>query len=220
MALAVGTGRCLSSGIRIGSMNGTFFDKVYQLEGPDETRDFYDRWSSQYDTDVTGAGYATPGRIARLLAAHVPDLKAPILDFGCGTGISGLALKAAGFTQIDGLDPSEEMLAGAEAKGIYRKLAKIESGSAIPEGYTVIAAIGVIGCGAAPVSVFDQVMTALAPSGLFALSYNDHALEEPEYEGKLESYTGTGQARLVAEEYGPHLPALNSNSKIYVLEKT
>ncbi|MDJ0826621.1 MAG: class I SAM-dependent methyltransferase [Rhodobacter sp.] len=197
-----------------------FFDKVYGLGDAEETRAFYDRWSDQYDADVAGAGYATPGRTARLLAAHMPDLTAPILDFGCGTGVSGEALKAAGFTTIDGLDPSAEMLAGARGKGLYRNLAQIAPGDPVPPGYAAITAIGVIGCGAAPVSVFDQIMAALAPGARFALSYNDHALEEPEYEAKLKSYTDTGKARLLAEDYGPHLPELGTNSKVYVLKKT
>ncbi|MDJ0630345.1 MAG: methyltransferase domain-containing protein [Rhodobacter sp.] len=200
-------------------MAGTFFDKVYNLGDAGETRDFYDRWSDQYDADVTGAGYATPGRVARALASQMADLTVPILDFGCGTGISGGALRNAGFTTIDGLDPSAEMLAGAREKGIYRRLTHTNPGDPAPAGYAAIAAIGVIGCGAAPVSVFDEIMAALAPGGLFTLSYNDHALEEPDYEGKLKSYTDTGKARLLVEEYGPHLPELGTNSKVYVLEK-
>ena len=199
-----------------------FFDKVYDLGSPEETRDFYDRWSEQYEQDVAGAGYATPGRTARLLAAHTADLTQPILDFGCGTGLSGVALRAAGFTTIDGVDPSAEMLEGARGKGVYRALTVIETGADIAPGYAAVTAIGVIGCGAAPVSVFDQIMAALPKGGLFALSYNDHALEVPEYLGKLKSYTETGKARLLAEDYGPHLPDLgtNSNSMVYVLEKT
>lgn len=197
-----------------------FFDKVYGLRNAGETRDFYDRWSQQYDDDLARAGYATPGRTARALADQMQDLTQPILDFGCGTGVSGAALRDAGFTAIDGVDPAANMLDQARAKGHYRNLRVIEPGAAVPAGYAAIAAIGVIGCGAAPVSVFDQIMATLAPGGLFALSYNDHALEVPDYEAKLHSYTTTGKARLLVEEYGPHLPKLDINSKVYVLEKT
>jgi len=42
------------------------------------------------------------------------------MDLACGTGISGLALKAAGFTCIDGYDFVQAMLDRAAAKGIYR----------------------------------------------------------------------------------------------------
>ena len=40
-----------------------------------------------------------------------------ILDFGCGTGLSGLALRAAGVQVIDGCDLSEGMLAHATFAG-------------------------------------------------------------------------------------------------------
>ncbi len=201
-------------------MADRFFDKVYQLGDAEETRDFYDEWSGQYDADVTGAGYATPARAARALASQLADKSVPILDFGCGTGMSGAALRREGFTTIDGLDPSAEMLAGAREKAIYRRLGQIEPGSALPAGYAAICAIGVIGCGAAPVEVFDDIMAALSPGALFTLSYNDHALEVPEYLAKLESYTAAGKARLLVEDYGPHLPKLGTNSKVYVLQKT
>ncbi len=201
-------------------MTEKFFDQVYQLGNPEETRSFYDRWSSQYDSDVKEEGYATPERAARLLAAQMSNLTIPILDFGCGTGISGVALNRAGFSVIDGIDPSAEMLAGAGKKRVYRQLKQIKPGAPVPGGYSAIAAIGVIGCGGAPVSVFDQIMDALEVGGLFAFSYNDHALAEPEYLDKLLSYTETGRARRLAEEYGPHLPRIGLNSKIYVIEKT
>ena len=200
-------------------MTRNFFDSVYQLGGPEETRDFYDRWSNQYDADVTKEGYATPARAARLLANHAVGMEEPILDFGCGTGISGEALRAVGFSTIDGVDPSSEMLAGAREKGIYRSLDQIEPGSQAPVGYLVIAAIGVIGCGAAPVSVVDRIMDALMPGGLFVLSYNDHALAEPEYEERLHSHMKSGKARLLEKEYGPHLTKLGLNSMVYVIER-
>ena len=45
-----------------------------------------------------------------------------ILDYGCGTGLSGLALQLVGFKNIDGLDVSKEMVSLAEKKSIYRNL--------------------------------------------------------------------------------------------------
>ncbi len=202
-------------------MTKKFFDRVYNPMNQTETRDFYDEWAAQYESDVAGAGYATPGRAAALLAAVSPDKSAPILDVGCGTGLSGVEFHRAGFTTIDGVDPSSEMLESAKAKGAYRNLSKIQPGAALPTGYPSIAAIGVIGCGAAPASLFDDIMTALETPGLFILSYNDHALEVSEFMDKLRSYTDAGKATLMAEEYGPHLPDLGSNSmsKVFVLQK-
>ena len=83
----------------------------------------YRDWAIDYDADVFGtAGVTGTDRIADLLARHVPDRSAPLLDLGCGTGAAGVRLSALGFTAIDGVDLSPEMLAIAAAKGVYRSL--------------------------------------------------------------------------------------------------
>ena len=86
--------------------------------------------------------------------------------------------------------------------------------------FIAITCIGVIGTGAAPVEVFDLVMDGLATGGLTVLSLNDHALAEPRFEAKLASYMSTGRAKLLFQDYGPHIPGINLNANVYVLEKT
>ena len=49
-----------------------------------------------------------------------------VLDFGCGTGLFGQALRLNGFANIDGVDLSADMLAQAKGKNIYASLAQIE----------------------------------------------------------------------------------------------
>ncbi len=204
-------------------MTEGFLNKVYDARDAKSTRKLYDDWSASYDAEVAENGYATPGRCAAALAAHSRDLEAPILDFGCGTGLSGLALALAGFSTIDGLDLSAEMLAIAREKGTYRALDLIEADTPLPHQpgtYAAIAAIGVIGAGAAPISVFDILMDGLSAEGRLVLSFNDHALEDPIYEAKIQSYVDTGRARLLFQEYGDHLPGIGLNSNVYVLAKT
>ena len=204
-------------------MSKKFLDQVYGAKDADSTRQLYDDWSQTYEAEVGENGYATPPRCAQALAACLPDVTLPVLDFGCGTGLSGLALRDAGFTTIDGLDLSADMLAVARDKGIYRDLHQIEADAALthtPGDYAAIAAIGVIGAGAAPISVFDTLMRGLAPGGRIVLSFNDHALEDPDNEAKLDDYISTGRANLQFKEYGPHLPGIGLKSNVYVLEKT
>ncbi|WP_317054633.1 class I SAM-dependent DNA methyltransferase [Roseovarius rhodophyticola] len=129
-----------------------FLDEAYHLDSPEDTQALYKDWAASYDAEVGENGYATPGRLAEALAQHV-DTSAPILDFGCGTGLSGLALKLAGFKVIDGMDPNPEMLVLAKPKGVYRTLTEIDVADPNPisqGSYATIAAIGVIGTGAAP----------------------------------------------------------------------
>ena len=202
-------------------MTTTYLDKIYSADSAD-LRPFYAQWAQSYDQEVGENGYVTPLRIAEALARHVKDLSIPILDYGCGTGISGQAFQEAGFPTIDGVDISDEMLEVAAQKKIYRRLEVFapETGPDVKLGaYNIIAAVGVIGAGAAPLAVLDQIMALLAPKGLLVFSFNDHTLEDPAYDGRVENYVKQGQAALHLKDYGDHLPKQKINSNIYILEK-
>ncbi|MDJ0822319.1 MAG: class I SAM-dependent methyltransferase [Paracoccaceae bacterium] len=201
-------------------MAENFLDKVYQARTADETKAIYDAWSETYDAEVAENGYATPARCAAALHALCPDSAAPILDFGCGTGLSGLALRLAGFETIDGVDLSPEMLAKAEAKSAYRSLTPITADADLPTGYSAIAAIGVIGAGAAPLAVLDRILDALEPGGLTVFSFNDHTLEDPAYQARVDALMADGTVTEHFREHGEHLPGYGLKSTVYVLEKT
>tara|TARA_E500000081_G_scaffold44806_1_gene48153 strand:- start:352 stop:963 length:612 start_codon:yes stop_codon:yes gene_type:complete len=202
-------------------MTTTYLDKIYSADSAD-LRPFYAQWAPSYDQEVGENGYVTPLRIAEALARHVKDLSIPILDYGCGTGVSGQAFQEVGFLTIDGVDISAEMLEVAAKKKIYRHLEVFapETGPNVKLGaYQIIAAVGVIGAGAAPLAVLDKMMALLAPKGLLVFSFNDHTLEDPAYDGLVEDYVNQGQAVLHLKEYGDHLPKQKINSNIYILEK-
>jgi len=203
-------------------MTEKFLDKAYGARDAASTRALYDDWAASYEAEVGENGYATPGRCAEALAKYCDDLSQPILDFGCGTGLSGLALKLAGFTTIDGVDLSADMLAQANDKGVYRTLHHIEAGASLahaPGDYAAIAAIGVIGAGAAPISVFDTLMESLGKGGFLVFSFNDHALEDKANEARVNEWIDCGAATLLFREHGPHLPGIDLKSNVYVIEK-
>ena len=199
-----------------------FLDRVYGVGGPDEARDLYDAWAASYDEEVAQNGYATPRRIARALASALPDRCASILDMGCGTGLSGLALRAEGFTAIDGADVSQGMLDAAREKGAHRALRRIDPEAPMagvtPGDHAAIVACGVIGSGAAPWSLFDACMEALGPGGLFAVSLNDHALADPEAARAVERWAPS-RATVVFREHGEHLPGIGLGSTVLVLRR-
>ena len=198
-------------------MASGFLKTVYDLDGEDAVRHYYDDWAASYDSEIAENGYATPRRCAEALAATGLAKDAPILDMGCGTGLSGLALRAAGFTVIDGCDLSPGMLAGARKRGVYRALHL--SGDQPDTGYAAVAAVGVIGPGAAPPELFDTCLELIGAGGRFVFSFNDHALEEPAYPAKLAEARTMDQVRVLFEERGDHLPGIGVKSVVYVLEK-
>ncbi len=203
-------------------MTKTYLDQAYDLHTQDATNTLYDQWAASYDSEVRDNGYATPGRCAKALFECLPDPQAPVLDYGCGTGLSGLALKLAGYNQIDGLDPSPEMLDGARGKNIYQNLTLLDLSNKTPiqrGSYQAIAAIGVIGTGAAPVETLDLLLDALDPGGLLTFSYNDHALADPKFEARLEAWVTRDAAQVRFKEYGNHLPQQGIKSNVYIVER-
>lgn len=201
-------------------MTKKFLDKVYETTGDDATRKLYDAWSASYDDEVTAHGYRTPRRLALALAQHA-DTSASLLDYGCGTGLSGAAFYGAGFTQIDGADPSDGMLEQARSRAFYRDLITLDLSHPLPfkpGQYTAIAAVGVISTGAGPASLMHTLIDLLPSGGHLGFSLNDHALEDPDYPAGVKALEAAGHVKKVAD-YGDHLPGLDLKSMICVFEK-
>jgi len=197
-------------------------DTVYQINDPKEASGFYDRWAERYDTDVAGSGYATPRRCAEALAAHATDKATPMMDLACGTGLSGEAFHAAGFTCIDGFDISEGMLEQARARGVYRHLAHADLSQPLEmeEGaYVNAAAVGCLSPEYMPPTVIDAVLGRLPSGGCFVFSVNDHAARDGTIAGRIMELVDTGYAELMFSEYGEHLPSIGLKATVYVLRR-
>lgn len=178
--------------------------------------------ASQNNTETDAPLCATQRRCAEALAKFVDDQTLPVLDFGCGAGLSGVALNLAGFARIDGMDPSETLLAQAEARHLYRELQLIQPDADLPFArgtYAAIAAIDVIGAGDATISILDTLLHGLGPGGLLVFSLDDHALKDRANAARINEWTDCSAARLLFCESGPHLPSINLKSNVYVLEK-
>ncbi|MEM9349259.1 MAG: class I SAM-dependent methyltransferase [Pseudomonadota bacterium] len=186
-----------------------------------ETQKLYADWAGSYEKDVTRMHYATPARIASALVEFSADLSAPVLDFGCGTGLSGLALAEAGFTVVDGIDISMEMLEQAKAKPAYRSVWIGAPGEvkAKPGDYAAITATGVVSLGAAPPEMLGTLLDALAPGGLLAFSYNDPTLADPGYMAAYEALLNDGHAEQLFRQHGPHLSEKVMGSDVIILKR-
>lgn len=198
-------------------------NSVYRLENVEQTKEFYDAWADGYDQEVLENGYITPKRCAEALARFARNTITPLLDIGCGTGISGQAFAEAGFTTIDGCDFSAEMLAQAEQKGVYRALTNTNLENPFPfeKGqYSNLAAVGVLNPAHAPATTLDSALALLEPEGLIVFSLNDHALADRSYEAHVNEHVDSANAEILFREHGPHLPRIDLMSTVYVLRKT
>jgi predicted TPR repeat methyltransferase len=114
---------------------------------PGTIRALYDGWAGGYDQDLATWGYEAPRVCAEYLAEFAPP-EAAVLDAGCGTGLAGEALRAAGFHHVVGVDFSADSLRRAEATGAYRTLRQVDLTTlptALPaQGFDALVCVGVM----------------------------------------------------------------------------
>ena len=198
-----------------------FFPKAYGLKTQNDINDLYDEWADSYDDEVEENGYVSPARTASALTQFLP-LEASILDIGCGTGLSGVALNNSGFLNIHGTEINLSMLVNAKKKKVYKSLiqGKISNPFPDPPGtYDAIVAIGVIGAGAAPASLLRSALNALVPGGLLAFTLNDAAMAQESCKTELKTVLDDNLAVELFSEYGQHLSSINIGSTVYILER-
>ncbi|MEO0822435.1 MAG: methyltransferase domain-containing protein [Pseudomonadota bacterium] len=200
---------------------------AYGIDSAEAARSYYDGWAKGYDAELSENAYATPRRCAEALARFAVDPTAPLADFGCGTGLSGEALSAAGFSCLDGFDISEEMLAVAGDKKLYRSLSVLDlsqpllaqSASLAPASYANAAAVGVLTPEIMPVTVLDEILEILPPGGCFVFSVNDHAAADGRLRARVMELTDCSAADLMLSEHGEHIPGTGLESEVTVLRK-
>lgn len=198
-----------------------FLDRAYDDDAPDPQA-FYADWAKTYEDEMGENGYATPPRCAAALAEFAADTSAPVIDIGCGTGLSGAALRAAGFAVVDGWDPSLEMINLAKPKGIYRAVVQTDPAAPFEADmgtYANAMAAGVLSPGLAPPESLDQVLEFLPVGGCFAFSLNDHAMEDGAHAGRINELLEACVCDLMFREYGEHMPGNDMKSWVYVLKK-
>nr|YP_009472411.1 hypothetical protein [Bryopsis sp. HV04063]ARO74106.1 hypothetical protein [Bryopsis sp. HV04063] len=92
----------------------------------DKLKHHYETVSVQYNKQVLKSGYVAPKNLVSFTKTFtvdsIPLTDLEILDVGCGTGLVGIELYKHGFTKIDGIDLSIQMIKQADKLNIYRKL--------------------------------------------------------------------------------------------------
>lgn len=186
-----------------------------------ETLEIYAKWAASYDDDLKVAGYHTPRRLSLALKEFVSE-NAKILDFGCGTGLSGKALIEARFSNLHGTDISPDMLDLAVGSGHYARLWQETPGElngVEPGQYDVIVAAGVVSLGAAPPETLTLLIDKLSKDGLIAFSFNDPTIEIGTYDAVLSKEIDDGRIEVVLREYGEHLTGKNMGSDVIIAKR-
>lgn len=201
-----------------------FLTDSYRDRTATEVRDFYDRWSEVYDEELSEAAYAQPSRCAAALSAMTPDRSQPAIDIGCGTGLSGLALREAGYTKIDGCDLSPGMLEKAARTEIYNRLFETDLNVPpldVPDGhYAAIAAVGVFSFGHVMADAIDEFLRIGRPGAAIVIGMNDKYYREGSVPKKLDALEAAGLIVERRDEHGDHLPGIGLSGWVITFRKS
>ena len=177
-------------------------DLVYAAKNEQELAAGYAAWAAGYDRETAELGYCLPFVITSWLARYVPAGEGPLLDAGCGTGLTGPYAKALGYDDIEGLDLSEEMLEVARGRNAYKTLKKAALGERLPwpdDYFRAFFASGVFTEGHAPASAFDDLVRITAKGGHAMFTIRESIIERDGFQDRFNALAASGKWRLVEE---------------------
>ncbi|MDQ0315303.1 class I SAM-dependent DNA methyltransferase [Amorphus orientalis] len=201
--------------------NSSILDRVYSMEGgPDACRDIYADWAGQYDQDTVGFGYVGPALVAETLA-KVADTSTRILDAGCGTGLAGAELAKQGFTRIDGIDVSPEMLEEARGKGVYGELAEADMTRRFPledDAYDGAVCVGVFTNGHVGPDAIREIARVVKPGGMIVATVHENVWDKEGYAGELKKMEADGVLKVHETPVAPYHLKEGYECRLCVLE--
>ncbi|MCD2188659.1 class I SAM-dependent DNA methyltransferase [Actinomycetospora soli] len=198
-----------------------WLQRAYTLSGPDDARALYDEWAESYDDELTGEaqGYVGPEVAARTVVAEA-GVEGEILDAGCGTGLVGVALAAAGARQIDGVDLSPGMLTRAKATGVYRRLAPADLSRALPspaDAYDVVVCVGTLTHGHVGPAAFGEFVRLTRPGGTIVATVLDDIWDSGGYRAEVDRLAQMAMVEIVSTEVVDYRRAADVGARMVVL---
>ena len=191
-------------------LDGTddFVHEAYHLENTHEMVDFYRKWAADYDRQMLDQrGYTAPSSIAEILSEQLPDTRACVLDVGCGTGLTCRLLAQRGFSQLDGIDLSQEMIEVARERGIYRNLLQGDVNEPLQletASYDGVVSSGTFTHGHVGPAPLDEIFRVLKPGGVLACTVHQDLWQSMGFEERFAALVDQGIASLISLELGSY----------------
>ena len=166
---------------------------IYKLTTPEEILKYYQDWTKKdkYNQDMVHLNYVAPKETVLVLKKYALDSNCKILDAGCGTGLVGVELKKFGYSNIDGVDFSQDML-DLVPKNIYKKIEKIDLNKPLKFNnnmYDVITCVGTFTYGHVKSHALDELIRITKNKGLICFTINEGIYEKYGFDKKIKELT-------------------------------
>ncbi|GAP93382.1 putative methyltransferase type 11 [Rosellinia necatrix] len=187
---------------------------------PGDLQAVYAEWADTYDDDLrTGThNYVAPSIVAET-ACRLGDYgKGRVLDAGCGTGLVGAALAAAGAAAIHGLDVSPHMLRVAERSGAYQAVFLDDLTREISrpsQFYDLVTCVGTFTHGhVGPIPALRELVRVVRANGHIVATILEGIWLPGGFETEIDKMQAEGLIRVVSSELKHYLLG---QDKAYVL---
>ncbi len=199
-------------------------DRAHSLKDEAQTKSLYRDWATSYDkTMIDGLGYLSPQKSAQILAAHVENKGARILDVGTGTGLVGRELSGLGFQIIDGIDYSPQMLVQACSTGVYNELFEADLNEKLAlatNTYDAMICIGTFTHGHVGADCLEELFRVLKPGGKFATAIRKNYWKPAGFAAKIDALEKDGRiSTILCQEDSNYRDSTEPESWFIVWEK-
>jgi len=188
-----------------------FVEQAYRLQDEAGMVEFYRKWAEDYDRQMLDQlGYISPTKIAQQLSEYLTSSEASVLDLGCGTGLTGVYLAAAGYLNLDGIDLSADMIRVAGQRRIYRELVVGDINQALEPAdasYDGVVSTGTFTHGHVGPQPLDEIFRILKPGGILACTVHDELWESMGFRAKLCALVDAGIASCLSRKMGSYYHA-------------
>ena len=162
---------------------------IYKLTTSEELLKYYQDWTkkNKYNQDMVNWKYTAPQETVLVLKKYALNNKCKILDAGCGTGLVGIELKKCGYSNIDGVDFSQNML-DLIPQGIYKKIEKVDLNKPLKfktNMYDVVMCVGTFTYGHVKPQALDELIRIIKNRGLICFTINEGIYEEYGFDNKI-----------------------------------
>ena len=162
---------------------------IYKLQTPKEVLEYYKHWTdnNKYNKDMVEWNYTAPKETVAVVKKYASNKNFKILDAGCGTGLVGVELKKFGYSHIDGVDFSQDML-DLVPQDIYRNLQKVDLNVDLKfrdNTYDVIICVGTFTYGHVKAHALDELIRITKDKGLICFTINEGIYKEYGFDKKI-----------------------------------
>ena len=162
---------------------------IYKITKSEDLLKYYQNWTkkNKYNQDMVDLNYTAPKETVLLLKKYALNNKCKILDAGCGTGLVGIELKKNGYSNIVGVDFSQNML-GLIPKNIYKKIEKIDLNKPLKfktDMYDVVMCVGTFTYGHVKPKALEELIRIIKNGGLICFTINEGIYEKYGFDKKI-----------------------------------